>query len=185
MAVGNFEPCLRLVLSHEGGFVDHPKDPGGATNLGVTQRVWEEWVGRRVNKAAMRALTRADVAPLYEARYWTRVHGEELPRGLDLCVFDAAVNSGPGRAVRWLQKCLNLSEDGIVGPMTLNAARLAPRVELIERYSSERLDFLMALQTWVYFGRGWGRRVQTVRQDAIRWAREDLPPPSNVVRFPG
>ena len=99
----NFERALAAVLHHEGGFVNHPSDPGGMTNLGCTKKVWEEWVGHEVDEKAMRALTPADVAPLYKAKYWDKIKGDELPDGVDYVVFDCAINSGPGRAIKFLQ----------------------------------------------------------------------------------
>ena len=109
----NFDAALAAVLHHEGGFVNHPKDPGGMTNLGCTKKVWEEHCGHEVDEKAMRALTPADVAPLYKAKYWDKVRGDELPSGVDYAVFDAAINSGPGRAAKWLQACVGVEQDGV------------------------------------------------------------------------
>ena len=89
----NFDKCLSMLLHHEGGFVNHPKDPGGMTNLGVTKKVYEAWVGKEVNEETMRGLTFVDVAPLYKKKYWDRVRGDDLPSGVDWCAFDWAVNS--------------------------------------------------------------------------------------------
>ena len=94
----NFAEALEHVLKHEGGYVNHPSDPGGMTNLGVTKRVWEEWIGHEVDEKTMRALTPADVGPMYKAKYWDKVKGDELPSGVDYAVFDAAVNSELGDA---------------------------------------------------------------------------------------
>ena len=94
MAKENFEDCLNTILHHEGGYVNHPKDPGGETNLGVTKRVYEEWGGTK----DMKDLTEEDVGPIYKKNYWDRCKCDHLPSGLDLAVFDWAVNSGTGRA---------------------------------------------------------------------------------------
>ena len=117
----NFEKALALVLEHEGGYVNHPSDPGGMTNLGVTKRVWEEWVGHEVDEKTMRGLTPEIVGPMYKAKYWDKVKGDDLPAGVDYCVFDAAINSGPGRAAKWLQAAVGVDPDGGIGPKTLQA----------------------------------------------------------------
>ena len=108
----NFEKCLFLLLEHEGNFVNHPSDPGGMTNLGVTAANWAMWVGHPVNEKQMRALTPSDVAPFYKRKYWDAIRADELPNGLDYCVFDCAVNSGVGRAVKILQSCVGVNPDG-------------------------------------------------------------------------
>ncbi len=159
----NFLDALAAVLHHEGGFVNHPKDPGGMTNLGCTKKVWEEWVGHEVDEKTMRNLTPADVAPLYKAKYWDKVRGDDLPSGVDYVVFDAAINSGPGRAAKWLQQTVDVAIDGAIGPGTLRAVNSIPAAEIVEKYQQIRLDFLKALPTWDTFGKGWGRRVQEVQ----------------------
>jgi len=162
----NFDQCLAAVLHHEGGFVNHPKDPGGMTNLGVTKRVWEEWVGHEVDEKAMRALTPEVVGQMYRKKYWNKVCGDDLPTGLDMAVFDLAVNSGPGRAAKMLQKVLGVPEDGMIGPKTLEKAASMDVGKLVEDYNAQRLSFLQALPTWETFGKGWGRRVAEVSKDA-------------------
>lgn len=164
----NFEQCLALVLKHEGGYVNNPKDPGGRTNLGVTQKVWEEWVKHPVDEAAMRALGPADVGPLYKDRYWNRVRGDDLPSGVDYAVFDLAVNSGVGRASKILQAALGLPTDGIVGPKTIEAAQAANARELATNICERRQDFLQSLPTFDTFGRGWTRRVSEVEETAFK-----------------
>lgn len=162
----NFDAALRALLKHEGGYVNHPSDPGGMTNLGVTKRVWEEWVGHEVDEKQMRALTPELVAPLYKKKYWDKVCGDELPTGLDLAVFDLAVNSGPGRAAKMLQKILGVTQDGAIGPQTIAKALNVDSSKLIADYNAERLAFLQALPTWGTFGKGWGRRVAEVTEQA-------------------
>lgn len=162
----NFDAALKAILHHEGGYVNHPADPGGMTNLGVTKRVWEEWVGHEVDEKAMRALTPEIVAPLYKVKYWDKIKGDDLPSGVDYCVFDAAVNSGPGRAVKWLQGCVGVEQDGGIGPKTLAAVAAFDPKELVEDYAKRRLSFLMDLKTWPTFGKGWGRRVAEVQTSA-------------------
>ena len=162
----NFAEALQKLLEHEGGFVDHPADPGGMTNLGVTKKVWEEWVGHPVDEKAMRALTPATVAPLYRAKYWDKIKGDDLPTGVDYTVFDAAVNSGPGRAAKWLQACVGVEPDGGIGPKTLAAVNAMDPAELIEAYAKRRLSFLLDLPHWGTFGKGWTRRVAEVQSTA-------------------
>lgn len=162
----NFRKALEHTLAEEGGFVNHPRDPGGMTNLGVTKAVWEEWVGHPVDEKAMRALTVADVEPLYKRRYWDRVRGDDLPDGVDLIVFDTAVNSGPGRAIKFLQGCVGVDVDGALGPKTLAAVRAADSQKLVEDYAKRRLSFLADLPTWDVFGKGWSGRVARVQNIA-------------------
>jgi lysozyme family protein len=162
----NFDQALAAILHHEGGYVDHPKDPGGRTNLGCTQRVWEEWVGHPVDEKTMRGLTPADVAPLYKTKYWDKIKGDELPTGVDYVVFDAAINSGPGRAAKWLQTVVGAVPDGAIGAGTLAKVAAMPSADIVEKYQQTRLQFLQSLPTWDTFGKGWGRRVAEVEDAA-------------------
>jgi lysozyme family protein len=166
----NFDAALKAILHHEGGFVNHPKDPGGMTNLGVTKKVWEEWVGHEVDEKTMRGLTPEIVGPMYKVKYWDKVKGDDLPAGVDYAVFDAAVNSGPGRAAKWLQACVGVEPDGGIGPKTLAAVNAFDANDLVEDYAKRRLSFLMDLQTWDTFGKGWGRRVAEVEKTALKMA---------------
>jgi lysozyme family protein len=166
----NFDECVELMLAHEGGYVDHPKDPGGRTNLGVTQRVWEEWMGRPVTEKEMRALTPLMVKPLYKRKYWDAVRADDLVAGVDYCVFDVAVNSGPGRAIKFLQSCVGVAADGGFGAITLAAVKDAEEdpTRLIELYCAKRLEFLQSLKTFETFGKGWSRRVAEVKDAALK-----------------
>jgi len=166
----NFEDALAALLKHEGGYVNHPSDPGGMTNLGVTKRVWEEWVNRPVDEAEMRALTPDTVAPLYKAKYWDMVHGDQLPSGVDLCVFDCAVNSGVKRAAKFLQRAVGVDDDGVIGRGTLAAVEALAPEEIIDRFCAERLSFLEALPTFATFGKGWSRRVAGVKTESLNLA---------------
>lgn len=158
----NFDAALAAVLHHEGGFVNHPSDPGGMTNLGCTKKVWEEWVGHAVDEQTMRNLKPADVAPLYKAKYWDKIKGDDLPNGVDYVVFDCAINSGPGRAAKFLQEVVGVTADGAIGPGTLKAVAAMPAAQIVELYRAKRLSFLESLPTWGTFGKGWGRRVNEV-----------------------
>lgn len=164
----NFDEALKAILHHEGGFVNHPKDPGGMTNLGVTKRVWEEWVGHEVDEKAMRALTPAIVGPMYKVKYWDKVRGDDLPAGVDYAVFDAAINSGPGRAAKWLQTTVGAVPDGAIGAGTLGKVAAMEPAAIIEKYQETRLAFMQSLPTWDTFGKGWGRRVTEVKEAALK-----------------
>jgi lysozyme family protein len=166
----NFEQCLALVLKHEGGFVNHPKDPGGMTNLGVTKKVWEDWVGHPVDEAAMRALGPEDVAPLYKKNYWDKCRCDDLARGVDFSVFDVAVNSGTSRASKFLQAAANTTVDGVVGQGTIASATAIDPKELVIKINAQRLEFLQKLPTWSTFGKGWGKRVSETEKTSLEMA---------------
>ena len=142
MAAGNFHPCLNIILPIEGGLVDQASDPGGLTNLGITRATLQHYLGanRIVTPQDVRDLTPATVAPIYMT-FWRAIHAELLPLGIDLSVFDWAINSGPANGVKGLQRVLGVGEDGLCGPDTLNAALGARPVELIEKISAARLVF--------------------------------------------
>jgi len=159
----NYETSLEAILHHEGGYVNHPKDPGGETNLGVTKRVYVDWGGTK----DMKDLTVEDVAPIYKKNYWDKMKCDDLPSGLDLCVFDFGVNAGPGRAAKYLQKMIGVTQDGGIGPQTLGALQSmigediqAGTSEAIEKYQSMRQEYYESLSTFETFGRGWTRRVE-------------------------
>ena len=162
----NFPHCLELVLTHEGGYVNDPRDPGGRTNRGVTQRAWEAYVGHAVDEATMRGLTAADVAPFYKTQYWDKVKGDMLPSGVDCAVFDFAVNSGTTRAAKALQQAAGVLVDGAIGPATLAAVDKADPADLVARICNLRQAFLQSLSTFNHFGKGWTRRVSEVRDEA-------------------
>jgi len=166
----NFDACFELMIKHEGGYVNHPKDPGGRTNLGVTQRVWEAHTGQIATEAEMRGLTRDKVKPLYRKNYWDKVKGDDLPKGVDYAVFDYAVNSGPGRAARTLQRVIGVAQDGAIGPKTLEKVSDANPRELVQDVCEQRMSFLQSLPTWGTFGRGWKRRVEEVEEVAFKMA---------------
>jgi lysozyme family protein len=167
----NFRDCLELVLKHEGGFVDHPKDPGGMTNLGVTKKVWEEWIGHPATEKDMRELTPAIVAPMYEMRYWRTSYCEKLPRGLDLLVFSMAVNAGAGRSVKLLQDAIGVVMDGVIGPITMARINEANVETLIDKFSEIRTDYYKGLKLFPVFGRGWLARTESERLQALQMAK--------------
>jgi lysozyme family protein len=171
---GNFDRCFAELLRHEGGYSNNPRDPGGMTNLGVTKRVYEEWVGHPVSEAIMRGLTPQHVRALYKAKYWDVVKGDDLPAGVDLCVFDFAVNAGPNRAARYLQLMVGVIADGKIGPTTLRQLQQYVRTHdiphAINRYQDLREAYYRKLKTFATFGRGWLRRNSEVRQAALKMA---------------
>lgn len=189
-----FERWLQLVLAHEGGYVDHPSDPGGATNLGITRKTLAGW--RKVMpwtslpKSEVKALTKETVAPIYRALYWDEIRGDDLPAGLDYAVFDYAVNSGPGRAAMALQRILGVADDGEIGPITLAAVAKRKPADLINALCDERIAFLQRLSTFAVFGKGWTSRVAGVRKLALTVVTSvDVPAtprpasPSDLVRL--
>lgn len=186
MAAANFERALPLVLKHEGGYSDHPKDPGGATNLGVTIGTLSSWLGRPASKADVKALTRATVAPIYRKNYWAAIRGDELPAGLDYAVFDFAVNSGPKRAAMALQRAVGVADDGVIGSITLANVANRPVDATIERIMADRMTFLRRLSTWPTFGKGWTARCDGVLKEALAMAAAaPLPvPPVTVAPLP-
>lgn len=159
------EDALEIILRWEGGFSNNPKDPGGATNLGITLRTLTEWRGRSATVDDVRALTTADVAPIYRARYWDECRCAEMPDGLDLIVFDCAVNQGPARAKRLLQRSLGVVEDGILGPMTMAAIGRTEVAALIDELVARRAVHYASLQT--DFHLGWFRRLTGIHRRAI------------------
>jgi lysozyme family protein len=164
--ISNWQKSFELMLKSEGGFVNHPSDPGGMTNLGVTKATWENWVGRESDEAEMRGLTPEKVEPLYKKKYWDAVRGDELPMGLDYLMFDFAVNAGAGRAIKTLQTAVGVTPDGGFGPMTMAAVQAVDPVDLIERFSQAKEDFYRSLTTFATFGKGWLNRVADVKVKA-------------------
>jgi len=170
MAAGNFDRCLEFVLQFEGGFVNNPKDPGGPTNRGVTQATLSAFLGRQATIAEVKALTPATVAPIYRAKFWDHVNGDDLPAGIDLAVFDFGVHSGPSRGVIGLQRALKLADDGKLGPVTTAAAKKADPKPTINAICDERMEFLKRLKVFKAFGKGLTSRVDKCRKAALGMA---------------
>ena len=163
----NFEKCLAEVLKHEGGFVNHPKDPGGITNLGVTKKTWDEWTVKDNSIDDMKALMPDAVKPLYKNRYWDACRCDDLPSGVDYCVFDTAVNSGKVRATKFLQSVVGAVPDGAIGPVTIASANDKGARLTIEQFCDKREAFWRSLPTFETFGKGWLRRGNEVRAKAL------------------
>lgn len=168
---GNWPEAFALTLKHEGGYVNHPQDPGGRTNLGVTQRAWESYLGKAVTEAEMRALTPKVVMPFYKKMYWDRIRGDDLPSGVDFAAYDFAVNSGVNKASKVLQEIAGAIPDGIIGPKSLEAIKAVPPDEMVNAICMERLEFLKRLGTWPVFGKGWSNRVVQVEKQATNMAQ--------------
>lgn len=173
----NFERALKLVLKHEGGWADHPKDPGGATMKGVTIGTFRRYVKPNATKDDLRKISDAQVATVYRRHYWDAVLGAELPDGVDYAVFDYAVNSGPSRAVKHLQSVVGVKADGRVGPVTLAATRARMHAQVIHMLCDRRMAFLQGLKTWPTFKNGWTARVKDVRSHALSFASSPTPTP--------
>ena len=163
MADANFDTCLAFVLAAEGGYVDDPRDPGGATNLGITLRVLSEWRHTAVTKQEVRDLTPAEAGAIYRARYWNTTRCGELPSGVDLMEFDSAVNLGPGRAAKMLQAAVGTEQDGSVGPKTVAAALAGNPTGIVAAIAKSRGDFYHSLPTFDHFGAGWMSRLSRAK----------------------
>jgi len=170
MAASNFDACLKLVFVNEGGFSDDIRDPGRATQFGVTQATLSAWRGHPVTPAEVQRLTQAEAAQIYRANYWTPVRGDDLPAGVDLAVMDYAVNSGTRTAIRALQKVVGAEPDGALGPMTLSAVKRGDPATVIRGLSRRRLSMLASLRSWAVFGRGWQARVARTEGAALAMA---------------
>lgn len=188
----NFDRCLSEVLQHEGGWADNPKDPGGATMKGVTLATFRAWKGSAATKAQLRAISDADLRAIYRRNYWDAVSGDDLPAGLDLLAFDAAVNSGPSRGAKWLQTALGVSADGKIGPATIAAAQKAHPEAVIDRAIAARVSFLRTARhkdtgalLWPTFGKGWTARVESIREEAIAMAKAPRIPVTDATTAPG
>lgn len=166
----NFASSLKAVLVHEGGWSDHPSDPGGATMKGVTLANFRRFVKPNATKADLRRITDEQIAIVYRRHYWDAVLGAALPDGVDYAVFDFAVNSGPSRAAKYLQRLVGVAQDGRIGPKTLAAVRAMGAKNVVAWLCDARLAFVKGLRTWPVFGKGWGRRIAEVRRKALALA---------------
>ncbi|MDB5649353.1 MAG: hypothetical protein JWL62_873 [Hyphomicrobiales bacterium] len=165
-----FEECLALTLAQEGGYVDHSRDPGGATNFGITRATLAAARGRPATKADVAALTRAEAAAIYRASYWNAVRGDDLPAGIDAALFDYAVNSGAGTAIRALQRVLGMAPDGRMNAALLGKAGAADSRQTISQLCRARQTSLARLKTFSTFGKGWTRRIAEIERHAIALA---------------
>lgn len=168
----NFERCLAIVVDKEGGFSDHPRDRGGPTNLGITLRTLASWQGLNFDEiteearakllADLRALTRREAAEIYRANYWLPMRCGDLPRGVDLMLFDFGVNAGPRTSVKMMQRAVGVTADGSLGPQTLAAATATDADKLIDALAEARLAYYRSLDNFDVFGAGWSKRTSEV-----------------------
>ncbi|BCH30292.1 hypothetical protein MesoLjLc_22220 [Mesorhizobium sp. L-8-10] len=171
----NFAEALKLVLTHEGGWSDHPKDPGGATMKGITLATFRRYVNPKAGKDDLRNITTVQIADIYRRHYWNAVAADDLPDGVDYAVFDFAVNSGPDRAAKYLQAVVDVRQDAKIGPQTLAAVEAEPSGTVIQELCDRRMSFLRSLKTWPTFRKGWTARVEGVRSKAVAMARAGGP----------
>lgn len=181
MTVENFPRSLAKVLVHEGGYVNHPSDPGGETNKGVTYRVYNAYRQRKGQPIqSVKYISNAELEEIYRFQYWNNCLGDHLPKGVDYIVFDGAVNSGPKQSIIWLQRALGVKSDGSVGEATLHAVEsCTDHKRLIADICSHRMGFLQRLNTWSTFGKGWTSRVSGVKATGLSMVT-DAPAPRMV-----
>ena len=160
----NYAQALKQVLKYEGGYVDHPKDPGGPTNKGVTQAVYDTW-RKSYNQPtqSVRLINDMEVGAIYRQYYWDRISGDDLPSGVDFAVFDFAVNSGVSRAAKTLQAVVGVTQDGVIGPATIQATKTYVAMSV----TNKRLAFMQSLSIWSTFGKGWSARIADVKAQII------------------
>ena len=168
----NFDKCLHMLLEHEGGYVNNVHDKGGMTNLGVTKRVYDKWIGRESTEQEMRDLTPDDVAPIYKKNYWDRVKADQLPSGLDWACFDWAVNSGSGRPAKAVQRAVGATQDGAIGNQTLGLIAEKDPKFIIDYVYTVRQAFYESLDDYKHFGRGWSRRNTETLHQAMKMSEE-------------
>ncbi|HWD14670.1 glycoside hydrolase family 108 protein [Pseudochrobactrum sp. sp1633] len=167
MAKGTFLNVLPYVFEEEGGYVNHPADPGGHTNMGITQATLSTWMGTKASAADIRNLSQKTAADIYKKNYWDKIAGDALPAGLDYAVFDFAINSGPARAAKALQKIAGTAQDGIIGDQTLSAIHLRDTANVINSLCDMRQAWLQTLTVYKTFGKGWAARVKRVRNRSL------------------
>lgn len=147
----DFDTAFTKLIGHEGGYVNDPRDPGGETKFGISKRAYPD-----VNIAS---LTLDDARAIYRRDYWDRARCDQLPPQVAFQVFDTAVNSGIGQAIRFLQRAVGVADDGQVGPLTMASVRRMDPEAVAARFNGQRLDFMTRLSTWDTFGKGWARRI--------------------------
>lgn len=184
MAARNFSAAMQRVLLHEGGWSNHKKDPGGVTLQGITQRIYDADRARRglPRRVLLPTLAKdagwiAERDAIYRSQYWNAVQADKLPAGIDYCVFDAAVNSGPAQAAKWLQRAVGVRDDGRVGEITLAAAARHPDHDyVVADICARRLAMMRTLKGWPSFKGGWTDRVAAVKTTAQAWASGSVGP---------
>ena len=154
----NFKDALSQLFVFEGGYSDRPEDPGGKTMIGITESVARE----NGYQGPIRDIPIEWVERIYRKRYWDATKCDELPESIRYTMFDSAVNSGPGQAIKWLQRALGVKDDGVIGPVTMQAIRES--ADLKSKILAQRLHFMTTLPIWVSFGKGWSRRIAKIME---------------------
>ena len=151
-----WEQAVSFILEQEGGYVNNPNDPGKATKYGISKKEYPD--------LDIENITLEQAKKIYKRDYWDRCKCSFIPDSLSIALFDFAVNSGTKRAITYLQKALEVPADGVIGNQTIGACNREPTKKVLEKYMDLRLDFLMSLKNWKYFGNGWGGRVNRTKQ---------------------
>jgi lysozyme family protein len=180
MSASSYDEALRRLLVHEGGYSDHPSDPGGPTNFGITIHDYRNYVKPNAATADVRGMKIEEAKAIYRSKYWNALRCDELPAGLDYAVFDYGVNSGTARAAKVLQRILALPDSGKITDAVIAATKAGDAPKLVAALCDERLRFLQSLKTWPVFGAGWGRRVAEVKAAALGMAKASAAHASGV-----
>jgi lysozyme family protein len=171
MAASTYDEALRRLLVHEGGYTNHPSDPGGPTNFGITIYDYRKYVKPNATAADVRAMKLDEAKSIYRTKYWAAQRCDDLPAGVDGSVFDYGVNSGIGRSGKVLRRVVGLPDHtSVVTDEVLNAVAKRDAKAVILAINDERLRFLKSLKTWSVFGTGWSRRVAEVRALSLHLA---------------
>jgi len=177
MAATTYDTALRRLLTHEGGYTNHPDDPGGPTNFGITIADYRRYVKPDATADDVRAMPLGEAESIYRRRYWDAQRCDDLPAGIDYAVFDYGVNSGVGRSGKVLRRVLRLADTSSkITDEVIAAARAGDACEIAAAICDERLRFLKSLKTWDVFGKGWERRVAEVKAAALAMARPRVAP---------
>jgi lysozyme family protein len=180
MVASIYDEALARLLAHEGGYSNHPADPGGPTNFGITIADYRRYVNPKATAVDVRSMRLDEAAKIYRSKYWNALAGDDLPAGVDYVLFDYGVNSGVARAAKVLQGIIGVTQDGLIGPKTLAAAKACDAAKTVAAVCDERLAFLQGLKAWPVFGRGWERRVNEVRSTALAMAAKAAAPRSKA-----
>tara|TARA_S200002703_G_scaffold132699_2_gene120600 strand:+ start:5584 stop:6114 length:531 start_codon:yes stop_codon:yes gene_type:complete len=161
-----FSTCLPFILRHEGGFSNHPNDPGGATYKGITLSTYKKAFGSDKTVEDLKQISIGELNKIYEVFYWEAANCVGLPRGIDLCLFDMAVNAGPSRAQKLLQEALHVKQDGKIGPITRSEAHRRDLLQTVDDYAEIRMRYYHSLKHKSDFIAGWMQRVSNTCKDA-------------------
>jgi lysozyme family protein len=167
----NYDAALAKLLRHEGGYGNHPSDPGGPTKYGITIHDYRKYIDRAGTAADVKAMSVDQAKSIYRSKYWEAQRCDDLPSGVDYAVFDYGVNSGIGRSGKVLRRVLGMPDSThVVTNAVIAATQKRDAAEIVNAICDERLAFLKRLKTWPVFGKGWERRVKEVRADSLRMA---------------